>query len=103
MLQKLLAFYEMPESLAGQDVHFTFESPLQAAMDRKDGVRFREAIELGAIGAQVDPALASHIDAHTAFRDALKGIGVNPNWMRDPKDAAAHAEQQAQMMAASAA
>ena len=91
------AFTDVPRSLQGQEVVFGFESPIRSADDRKKGNRFREAIELTTIGANIDPTLSANIDFHTALRDSLTGIGVSAEWMRNEDQVKASIQQAAQM------
>jgi len=80
---------DMPESLRGAEVQFKFESPLNEAIDRVKGQRFREGAELLSIALQFDPGAGALVDARTALRDALEGIGVPAKWGRDEKEVAA--------------
>lgn len=73
----------MPDSLANQEVEFQFESPLRTAIDRKDGVRYREALELTAMGSEMEASLPANVDFHEALRDALEGVGVKQTWLAD--------------------
>ncbi|MCW5745850.1 MAG: hypothetical protein KIT36_06590 [Alphaproteobacteria bacterium] len=94
----------MPEALSRRDVEFTFESPLRQARGRADIARFQEAAQLTAVGAQLDPALADNFDAEAAYRDAVRGIGAAPGWLRDPRQVGAlRALRQKQQQLAQAA
>ena len=73
----------MPEELSEAEVEFRFVSPLRSAMERKDVNRFRESLDLAAMGAQIDPAIPSNLNIHEAFRDALKGAGASEEWLQD--------------------
>lgn len=73
---------QIPDSLAGRDVEFRFESPLQVATERKKVTEFREALELSSMAAETDPTLLMNVDFNTALRGALEGAGVDPNWLR---------------------
>lgn len=90
--------YDMPKSLRGQDVQFVFESPLYEAADRQKGHTFMEAKAMLSEAVALDPTCAAMVDAKTALRDVLDGIGVPAKWMKSDaqmKDAAeAIAEQQ---------
>lgn len=90
------AFTDIPRALQDQEVTFTFESPIRAADDRKKGNRFREAIDLATIGGSIDPTLSANLDFHTAFRDALSGVGVSAEWIRKEDDAKAVVKNMAQ-------
>lgn len=90
----------IPESLQGHDVQFRFVSPLSEATERKDGSTFLEAKQLLAQAAELDPSTVPMLDAQTALRAALSGIGVPTKWTRDEKTmeeiATADAEKNAQ-------
>lgn len=95
----------IPESLRNHDVQFRFVSPLSEATERKDGSTFMEAKQLLAQAAELDPSTTAMLDAPTALRAALTGIGVPTKWTRDEKTmeaiTKAHEEKtaQAEMMA----
>lgn len=90
------ALDDMPESLQGADVQCRFESPLQEASEKVKGQRFVEAGQMLAQAVQLDPGAAVMLDARTALRDALNGIGVPAQWMRSGDDIAAIEAAQAQ-------
>jgi hypothetical protein len=96
---------EIPRSIRGADVRFTFESPLHDAIERQKGQKFLEAKGLLLEAAQLDPAAIATLDARKALRDALSGIRVETEWLRSEGDVEAHAralvqQQQAQKQAA---
>ncbi|WP_375408517.1 portal protein [uncultured Methylobacterium sp.] len=72
---------DMPDELQGQEMKWTFESPLQAAQSRDKAVAFQEAGQLLAMAAQIDPQSAVEIDIRTAFRDALDGAQIPAKWI----------------------
>lgn len=84
---------DIPQSLRGESVRFKFESPLHQAIERQKGTKFMEAKALILEGAALDPASVATIDARTALRDALNGIGVEAKWLRDEDAVEAQAEQ----------
>lgn len=97
---------DIPQSLRGADVQWRFESPLRSAVERQKAAKFMEAQELLAASSNVDPTVVEHLDIHTAFREALEGVGVPAKWMKDEKAAAqgiATAKQQQQTAQAIAA
>ena len=85
----------IPESLRGQETEFRFESPLRESLDRLKGQQFLEAKNLIAEGAQLDPMAPKMINARTALRDSLRGIGIPATWMTDEAEMEA-LDQQAQ-------
>lgn len=72
---------DMPQALQGQDMKWTFESPLQAAQSRDKATAFQEAGQLLAAAVQIDPQAVAEIDVRTAFRDALAGAQVPSKWI----------------------
>lgn len=87
---------DMPQSLSGQDIGFTFESPLHEAIERQKGTKFMEATGLLAQVAQVEPAAAVQLDVVTAFRDVLLSIGIPAKWVRSEEAVQQEVEAQAQ-------
>jgi hypothetical protein len=98
MLLELNAFgnlyEEMPEVLQGQDIRFSFESPLQAAQSRANSAAFQQTAQVLATAAQLDPNIAHVVDLDKATRDAIEGTGAPADWLV-PKDKADQAKQQA--------
>ena len=93
---------EIPQSIRGADVKFKFESPLHENADRRKGQKFMEAIALLGQAAQLERGAVSMLDATTALRDSLDGIGVPADWTRDEDQMAAinqaNAEKEAMAM-----
>lgn len=85
---------DIPKSLRGQDVQFTFESPLQAAIGQEKQGLLQNTAQMLGIAAQIDPTVTADIDIRTAFRDAIDGFGVPAKWMRSEDDANAIIRQQ---------
>lgn len=90
------SIYDMPKSLHGKNVEFTFESPLHDAIEREKGQRFMEAAGMLSQAASVDPGVVDIIDASTALRDVLEGIGVPAKWTRSEDEAKRIADQRKQ-------
>jgi len=88
----------MPQSLSGQDVRFTFESPLQAAQTRANSQAFMQTAQLLSMAAQMDPSVVHDMNFDRAFRDAAEGAGAPAAWFLDEKVA-----EQKKAMAAEAA
>jgi len=74
---------DMPEELMGQPLDWRFESPLHDAIEQQKGQKFIEMKGLIAQAVDLDPAVASLPDAVKAMRDALNGIQVPAEWLRD--------------------
>lgn len=87
---------DWPKGLRGADISFTFESPLHDAIKQQKGQILMQGEGLVASVIKVDPTVANIIDARTALRDALDGIGVPASWMRSDEAVDAIDAQQAQ-------
>lgn len=96
------SFEDMPAALAGRDVRWQFDSPLQAANERARAQAFVESTQLLATAAQIDPAARFDFNLDTAFRDALAGISP-AGWIVPREEADAAKQQAAQMQQAAAA
>lgn len=94
---------DIPQPLRGKEVKFSFESPLHQATQRKKGALFLQAGQMITEAMQLDPNTGFQVDATTALRDALEGIGVPQEWMRDAKLAAQLSAQREQQQAIAAA
>lgn len=77
----------MPDILRGQEVRFTFESPIQAAQTRANSQAFLQSSQLLAAAMQLDPNTRFDFDVRQANRDAIEGTGAPANWIR-PKEQA---------------
>lgn len=85
VLQRAGAFgspFDVPRSLRGADIQFRFESPLHDAIERQKSTQWLEAKQIIADAVAVDQSAIAMIDAKTALRDVLDGIGVPAKWMR---------------------
>lgn len=91
---------EIPEQLAGHEITWQFESPLQAANERAKSQAFVEASNLLALAAQLDPTAKHRFNVGKAFGEALMGTGAPADWVISEEDAAqaVAAEQQAMAM-----
>jgi hypothetical protein len=95
-------FADMPQILRGQDIRWTFESPLQAATERAKSQAFLQTAELLKVAAEADPTTIHDVDVSAAFRDAITGTGAPADWVvpKEKADAAkamAAKAQQAKM------
>lgn len=90
----------MPEALSGKKIDFKFESPLHDAEDRQKASVFVEAQGLVSQAAQMDPSANGLIKVPDAAREALLGLGLNPDFIRTEEEMAevqaAEAEKQGQ-------
>lgn len=94
---------DIPKSLRGRDINFSFESPLHQAIDKEKVAIFQSTRALLAQAVSLDPSSAAMIDVQVSLRDALEGNGTPESWIRTKEqmakiDAAAHQDQQTQEM-----
>ena len=61
----------IPPSVQGQNVSYTFESPLHKALDKLKGPMFQEARTYVTEAAATDPTVWHIFDQKTALRDVL--------------------------------
>ena len=83
----------IPESLQGEETTFRFESPLSQMAERQKGQEFMEAKAITLDTAQFEPGAAAMLDAKTALRDVLTGIGTPAKWLRSEEQVAAIEQQ----------
>lgn len=99
---------EIPDSLRGADVEFSFQSPMKDIENDGKAQKLQEGMAVIQIGAQLDPAVAQIPNAMEITRDTLSAIAWPQAWMNDEKTVAAKsrvaqeqaAEQQAGQEAA---
>ncbi len=92
--------HEIPDELQGQNIRFTFTSPLHDEIERAKASTFVETKQLIAEAVELDPGALAEIDVHTALRDALKGLGTPAKWMRDEEQVAEIVADQAEQQRA---
>ncbi len=90
---------EIPESIQGAKVRFRFESPLHQSIERRKSQVFMEAKELVMQAAEIDPNAAVVMDVPGSLRDALRGIGLSANRLRDEETVDALLEEAAKKAA----
>lgn len=83
----------MPPILRGQEIKFSFSSPLQKAQNRANSQAFMESANLLKIAVELDPTVRHVIDAETAVRDAMEGAQAPATWFNS-KDQVAQVRQQ---------
>jgi hypothetical protein len=92
---------DWPKSMRGMEIEFHFESPLNDVIDQQKGQKWLEAKALLADAIALDPTTAYVVDARTALRDALAGVGVPAKWTRSEAEVDQQVQQaQAQQQAA---
>lgn len=89
----------IPKILQGQEVLFTFETPLQVAASRANVQAFTQLGQIFELAVQMDPGVAHDVDVDTAFRDAVDGTGAPAKWLV-PKEVADQAKAAAAQQAA---
>jgi hypothetical protein len=87
---------EIPESIAGEDMSFDFESPLADLIEREKGQKFLEAKAMIAEATALDESAAQILDFGETLRDVLAGIGAPAKWLRSPEAVSALQEQNAE-------
>ena len=79
---------DIPPSLRGVDVDFTFDTPLQNAEDAEKAVQFQEVIALLERSVQLDNTLMAEVDFHEAFRTAVNdGVRAPTEWIFPEEEA----------------
>lgn len=84
-----------PREMGEMEIDFRFESPLHDAIEQQKGQKWMEAKTLLADAIALDPSAAFVLDAPTALRDALAGVGVPANWLHTEQDVEAAMQQRA--------
>lgn len=72
---------DMPRILRGQNVHFTFDTPLTVAATRANAQAFTQTGQMLQLGMAIDPAVKRDVDIDVAFRDAVEGSGAPARWI----------------------
>lgn len=96
----------IPEELFGKNIDFTFETPLTETQEKLKSSQLLESVSVIQQMAAFDPSVAKIIDAPTAVRDTIDGIGAPRKWFKaqeavDEEVAAEQAQAQvAQLMGA---
>lgn len=88
----------IPKSIAGADIHFTFQSPLHDAIEKTKVGQLLEAQQVLASAIQMDPSVQYIMDGKKATRDVLTAV-MPAAWLRteievEEMDAADKAKQQ---------
>jgi hypothetical protein len=91
---------DMPQILKGQDVMFTFDSPLTTAATRANAQAFTTVLQLTQGAVSLDPSLVNDVNSDEAFRDALAGSGAPATWINDKQKSQKLKDAQRQQQAA---
>lgn len=89
---------DMPDILSGQDITFSFDSPLNTSEGRAKVQSFMESVQILAGAANFDETVPTMIDFKQATKDAVKGTGAPADWFKDD-DTQESDEQQAKNVA----
>jgi hypothetical protein len=91
----------MPESLRGQDLRYSFRSPINDMADANEAEIYQGIMNTMLLpSAQVDPALLETADLSEALRDAMRAAGWKPTWFKDREAVDAKRAQLEQQMKA---
>jgi len=85
----------IPKSIQGADIRFTFESPLHEASEKAKVGQFMEAQQILAQAINLDPSTALIIDGKKATRDVLEAVAP-ADWLNTESDVDAMIAQQQQ-------
>jgi len=90
----LLPSEEVPKDLAGTDVSWAFESPVQEGSSRLAVSQFQEALQL--VAASMEMGVKSNpIDIDLALRDAIRGVSAPSRWFKTEEALGEEAEERA--------
>lgn len=87
-------FSDIPQSLQGEDIVFSFVGPLTEAKQQQKGQQLLQSFGLLAEAAKIDPGALDILDVTVALPDALDGTAPAA-WLRSPADIAARQAQKA--------
>lgn len=73
----------IPPELQGEEVKFSFDSPLKEAEGQKMVASFMQVVQIVAAGSQSDPELVKQFNIADATIDAVRGAGANADWIKD--------------------
>lgn len=96
-------FGNLPGLLKGQDVIWTFESPLQAAGERAKSEAFVTSMNLLKLAAEIEPDVKHDLDLSKAHRDAQLGSGAPSDWIVPKEQADAAKDEERELASAAAA
>jgi hypothetical protein len=90
---------EMPESLMGRDIHFSFFSPLADLADQREAETYIDVMTRILIPAsQIDPAQMANANLTESTRSAMRAAGWKATWF-NPKEEVAVQQKQHQQQA----
>ncbi len=86
---------QIPQELLGNDITWSFESPIQEAQDRIMVEQFKASLEVLALGKQMG-AETQPLYIDKAMRDAVRGVGGPAVWRKPLEEQEAGLEQVAE-------
>jgi hypothetical protein len=89
---------QIPQSLGGAELEFTFESPLSEAIEKQKVTVFRDNIALAGEVAALDPAAPMVFSATQAFRAVLEANGSPADWINSEETVQAMQQAHDQQM-----
>lgn len=94
---------EIPDALQGENVDFSFKSPLSDLEADKMKAMLSEGMEVIGATSQLDQTVAQLPDPMAITKDVLQRLGWPEEWLRDEKRLAAKLEEMQQDQAAQSA
>lgn len=91
--QRMIRLDDFPKELDGEDVKFTFESPLNEVEGRKLVEAFFTDLQMIAAAAEVDETVKDLLNMRTATVDALQGAGTPSAWFGTDEERRARAQK----------
>ena len=75
---------EMPEGLRGEEIQFTFRSPISDMIEANEAAIWREGVDeiIGPV-SQIDPSQLANVNWTKSTRAALMAKGWKSEWMND--------------------
>jgi hypothetical protein len=102
MENKVIPVDQMPESLSGRNVRFTFQSPLAQLAEQGEAATFVDVVQRILMPiAQIDPTELADVDITKAKRDAMRSAGWKAEWLKpveEVENAKAQMQQAQQAM-----
>jgi hypothetical protein len=95
--------YDIPDSLQGRDIDFTFTSPLSESEEEKKTNKFNQINRMVAEAIVNDESVGDNVDLDTALRDAVAGMGAPITWLHSVEDVAQKRQRDAMVQAAQVA
>ncbi len=87
---------DWPEIVQGQDLRWSFESPLQQANERGKSQAFIETSNMLKVAMELDPGAPNEVDLPKMLRDSIPGTGAPSDWVRGADEAQQLRAQQQQ-------